>query len=123
MVAAPSGLSTAVGGTTAGIQAAVLPVPQACTLANFSVTVLGAANTSSAGVFIGVANLAQVQVGVIREAPTNCTITAANGSPVSCSSSATSPVTTGDFLTIILTNFTNEPDFNNARVFTSFTCQ
>jgi hypothetical protein len=100
-----------------------LPVPQGCTLANLSVTVLGAANTSSATVLIGISNLAQVQAGAISESSTNCTVTAANGNPVSCTSSATFPVTTADFLTIVLANFTNQSDFNNARVFTSFTCQ
>jgi hypothetical protein len=120
-VGAPTGLSTASG--INAVSAAVLPVPQACTLANFSVTVLGAANTSSAGVVIGLSNLSQVQAGVIAASPTGCTVTAANGGSVSCTSSATFPVTTGDFLTIALFNFTNPSDFNNARVLTSFTCQ
>jgi hypothetical protein len=121
-VGTPTGLSTAAELSPGSTQAAVLPVPQACTLANFSVTVLGAANTSSAGAFIGVSNLAQVQAGVIG-GPISCTVTAANGNPVSCTSSSTYPVTTADFLTIVLANFTNPSDFNNARVFASFTCQ
>jgi hypothetical protein len=122
LVGAANGLSTAANLSPASTQAAVLPVPQGCTLGNFSVTVLGAANTSTVLAVIGVSNLSQVQGGVIGIPPTNCTITAANGSPVSCTSPATSPVTTADFLTIALGNFTNQSDFNNARVYASFTC-
>ncbi|HEY1897219.1 MAG TPA: DNRLRE domain-containing protein [Terracidiphilus sp.] len=122
MVGSPSGLSSAQDYfSPLATEAAGIPVPQNCTATNLRVTVIGAANTSQAT--IGITTTTDLSVAGIFPTSLQCTVTAANGNPVSCTSAGSAPFTTSDFLMLAASFVTNPPDFANAHVYTSFVCQ
>jgi hypothetical protein len=102
-------------------EAAGVPVPQDCTATTLRVTVIGAANTSQAT--IGIASTTDLSVAGIFPSPLQCTVTAANGIPVSCTANASVSFTTSQFLMLAASFVTNPPDFANAHVYSSFVCQ
>jgi hypothetical protein len=108
-------------GPTLIIPATVLAVPAACTAGNFSATILGAAGTSSATVYLGAT---ADPTGNSNEAGVvSCTVTANNGAPISCNTTSTASLGAGTYVSFVIENFTNGPDFSNARGFVSFVCQ
>jgi hypothetical protein len=122
MLGSPSGLSSAQDYfSPQATEAAGIPVPQDCTATNLRVTVIGAANTSQAT--IGITTTTDLSVAGIFPTALQCTVTAANGNPVSCTSAGPAPFTTSDFLMLTASFVTNPPDFANAHVYTSFVCQ
>src|SRR5271170_483934 len=122
-IGAPSGVSNAQGFFTGGSwQGNILPLPQSCTASNFSVTVLGAAHTSTALVTIGYSSVAQIESSPMGIAPSSlsCTITAANGAAASCTSNASFSFAAPTYLTLVLYNFQTPADYENARVMASW---
>jgi hypothetical protein len=83
--------------------------------------VIGAANTSQAT--IGIATTNDLSVAGIFPTSLQCTVTAAGGVPVSCTSASPVAFTTSDFLMLGVSFVTNPPDFANAHVYSSFVCQ
>ncbi len=122
MLGSPSGLSTAQDYfSPQASEAGGIPVPQDCTATNLRVTVIGAANTSQAT--IGITTTTDLSVAGVFPNSLQCIVTAANGIPVSCTSTGSVPFTTSDFLILTADFVTNPPDFANAHVYTSFVCQ
>ena len=118
----PSGSGVALGTSPAQVQAAALPVPTGCaTVSNLTVTVLGAQGTSTAFVAAGTVTPAQLTGGG-GSSNVFCQITTANGAPVSCTSAGTEAVGPSMYLDVFLTQFSSPSDFQNARVYTAFTC-
>ena len=121
-VGSPVGLSSAEGYfSAAATEAGGMSVPKNCTASGFQATVYGAQNTSQMEVIVGV----QTDLSATGIGPTalNCTVTAASGAPVSCTSTGTTSFTTADFLTLVVLNFTNAADYDNTHVLASFVCQ
>jgi Collagen triple helix repeat (20 copies)/IPT/TIG domain len=99
----------------------LLAVPSACTAAHFTVTVLGAAGTSSATAFLGTTT---DPTGNSNEGGAlSCVITANNGAPVSCSSTSTSSLPAGSYVNFVVEDFTHASDFSGARAFLRFICE
>jgi hypothetical protein len=122
MLGSPSGLSNAEDYfSPQATEAAGIPVPQNCTATNLRVTVIGAANTSQAT--IGIATTTDLSVAGIFPSSLQCTVTAANGIPVFCTSTNSVPLTTADYLMLAASFVANPPDFANAHVYSSFVCQ
>jgi hypothetical protein len=122
MLGSPSGLSNAQNYfSPQASEAGGLPVPQDCTATNLRVTVIGAANTSQAT--ISIATTSDLSVAGISSSALQCTVTAAGGVPVSCTSTNPVALTTSDFLMLAVSFVTNPPDFANAHVYSSFVCQ
>jgi hypothetical protein len=107
---------------TGAVEAVALPVPNTCTVSNLNVTVLGAMNTSTASVAVGTSSLAELQAGEVGVSVVDCSVTANQGNPVTCTSTASFSDSPGDFLSIFAYNFSNSADFANAHVLASFTC-
>ena len=122
LVGAPTGVSTGQYATLGGDEAVSTPLPQNCTVSNFNVEVTGAQNTSTAQVFLIFTTPSSI-AGNGYYTLTSCTVTAASGSPVSCSNSGTYPLTTPAYLSVLLGNFSTPADYENANVMTSFVCQ
>jgi hypothetical protein len=122
LVGAPTGVSTGQLATLGDDEAVSTPLPQNCTVSNFNVEVTGAQNTSTAQVFLIFTTPSSI-AGNGYYTLTSCTVTAASGSPVSCSNSGTYPLTTPAFLSVLLGNFSAAADYENAHVMTSFVCQ
>ncbi len=120
--AVPIGTSTAAFNFEAGTVASVVQVPQSCTVGNLSVVALNVQGTSTANVGLGeatsVSNLASDTLFPLN----SCTLKGNSGAPISCTSTATSAVTAGQFLTDYIDAFSNGPDYQNARILMSFTC-
>lgn len=119
VVALPSGASTA----SEGIAQSVLQVPHGCTATNLSATQFGAAGTSTATVILGVTSPSSILGNSAGGTALACTLTASNGGTSSCSSNATAPLSAGQDILIAVYGFSNLPDFQNARMLVSFTCQ
>jgi hypothetical protein len=99
----------------------VLALPSACTAGHFTVTVLGAAGTSTAAAFLGATT---DPTGNSNEGGAlSCVITANNGAPVSCSSPSTSSLPAGNYVNFVVEQFTHSSDFSGARAFMSFICE
>lgn len=121
-IASPSGTSTAQNWVISNTPVEGLPVPQNCTATNLSVTVVGAQGTSSALVQLNYFTSSDLTSNTLRFTSLGCTVTAANGAPVFCTSAAPEGFNTSDYFTMAMYNFTNAADFQNARVLASFTC-
>lgn len=119
VVALPSGSSTA----TEGIGQSSLQVPQACTATNLTATQIGAAGTSTATVVLGVTTPSSILGNSAGGTALSCTLTSNNGGASSCTSNATASLSAGEDILIAVYNFSNLPDFQNARMLVSFTCQ
>ena len=99
----------------------MLAVPSACTVGQFTVTVLGAAGTSTAAAFLGATT---DPTGNLNEGGAlTCDITANNGAPVSCNSPSTYPLPAGSYVNFVVESFTHSSDFSGARAFMSFVCE
>jgi len=125
MEAQPSGVGTALSATAPNVESNMLPVPQACTVSNLNVSVKGASGTSLMHVAIITGTFQDAQTGNYILGPA-CTIAAANGSLVTCSAGSQSlSVDASEFLYLFLSpeGSQAQTDFENARVYTSFTCQ
>jgi hypothetical protein len=120
IVAVPSGSG---GVASQNGQAQSLLVPQDCTAGNFQVVQFGAANTSTAQVSLVVGSDASVNGFTFQSILLSCTLTANNGGFSTCSTANTSALTGGQLIAIFTRNFSNLPDFQNAHVLASFTCQ
>lgn len=108
-------------GPTTIIPETILALPSACTAGNFTVTVIGAAGTSTAAAFLGATT---DPTGNSNEGGAlTCTITANNGAPVSCNSPGTSSLTAGYYVNFVVESFTHSSDFSGARAFMSFICE
>ncbi len=118
--ALPSGGSTGISG--GGFWETGLPLPRNCTASNFSVTVRGAAGTSTAQAVLTATGPAQFDLGTVAPTTLSCGLTAANGSMISCTSLATQALTAPGFLNLLFYSFSQSTDFNNARAFVSFVC-
>lgn len=118
--ALPSGGSTGISG--GGFWETGLPLPRNCTASNFSVTVRGAAGTSTAQVVLTATGPAQFDLGTVAPTTLSCGLTAANGSMISCTSAATQALTAPGFLNLLFYSFSQSTDFNNARAYVSFVC-
>lgn len=117
-------LPTGNGGTASPwVAQSVLQVPQDCTATHLVATQLGAANTSTMAVILGVGNASLTAGNAIGGSALSCTLTAANGGSSTCTSSAQVPLTTGQEIDVAVISFTNPPDFQNARLLVSFVCQ
>lgn len=97
-----------------------MPVPQNCTASQFTVTVYGAANTSTAG--FGLYLASSLNPSGLGGA-LGCTITANNGGTATCNSTGIYALTTSDFVVIATYNTETPADFANAQVYTSFVCK
>jgi hypothetical protein len=124
---AMSGVSNAGVLSPSNMQAVVLTPPQDCVGSNFQVTVLGATGTSTAFVYVGASTEAWLSGGILGTSPLQCTVTANNGNPVTCSSSATFGFGPSSYpylsLALSTENSATPADFDNARVLASFVCQ
>lgn len=99
----------------------MLALPSACTAGNFTVTVLGAAGTSTAAAFLGATT---DPTGNSNEGGyLSCNITANNGAPVSCKSTSTASLGAGYYVNFVVESFTHSSDFSGARAFMSFICE
>jgi hypothetical protein len=108
-------------GPTTIIPETILALPSACTAGNFTVTVIGAAGTSTAAAYLGATT---DPTGNSNEGGAlSCTITANNGAPVSCSSPSTSSLTAGYYVNFVVEGFTHSSDFSGARAFMRFICE
>ncbi|HWE84171.1 MAG TPA: IPT/TIG domain-containing protein [Terracidiphilus sp.] len=121
MIGSMTGPSTAEVFDTPNVDSLSVPIPQACTGENFKVLVLGAKGNSSANVVVGVADEDYLVWGEVGRTPLWCNVTAAGGAPVSCSSTATFSLTSW-YVSLVVSNFTNAPDFANTKVYASFVC-
>jgi len=122
MLGSPAGVSNAQNYfSPQASEAAGIPVPQNCTATNLRVTVIGAANTSQAT--IGISKTTDLSVPGIFSTALQCTVTAANGTPVSCTATGSVAFTASDYLMLAASFVSNPPDFANAHVYTSFVCQ
>jgi hypothetical protein len=125
IIAAPIGVSQGLNqdGTPAAFLQSLIPVPSSCTVSNFSASVYGAQNTSSLDIEIGSATPAQIaDIGV--SVSEMCTITANNGSAVSCTSNTQIPVTPAVPIFIYVNLGTaTRADYEGATLLTSFQCQ
>ena len=99
----------------------ILAVPSACTAGHFTVTVLGAAGTSTASAFLG--STTDPTGNSNEGGALSCGITANNGAPVSCSSPATASLPAGAYVNFVVESFTHSSDFSGARAFMSFICE
>lgn len=123
ILGAMSGVSIGAVQGPSALQAAVLPVPQNCTASNFKVTVVGASGTSNAVAGIGFSTSTDFGEGNLDGLALLCTVTANSGATVTCSSSSTADLTTSQFVSLFLGDFTNSADFQNTRMYASFVCQ
>ena len=98
-----------------------LPLPQSCTASNFTVSVYGATGTSTMSVYLAAATPTQL-FGNVASGALSCVVTASVGNVVSCTSAVTYALQTPKYLTLVFQP-ANTTDFNNARAYTSFTCQ
>lgn len=120
----PAGMTN---GNTSPIGSVVgnsLRVPQNCTAGNFQVLAFGANGTSTANVYVAYddpGTAATTNAAYIT--PISCTVQANNGNPVGCTSSQTYPLSNNNVLLLLLGNFTNGADFENAHLIVTFTCQ
>lgn len=117
LIGVASGLGTAAN----SLLNVALPVSQPCTASDFAVTIYGATGTSTARVFLATSTTAQLSNGSF-EGPLFCTVTAANGAPVSCTSAQTVALAPPKYLTSAY-QFSKATDFNNARAYVSFSCR
>jgi hypothetical protein len=118
------GTNTFGGINVANLTASVLPVPPNCnTVSDFSATLIGAQGNSSLTVGVGSSPFADIAIGDVFSTNVSCTLTAANGANVSCTSSGTTAVDTTQALSIILTNITDTADLQNTHLLTTFVCQ
>jgi hypothetical protein len=120
IIAPPSGI-----GATASqnVQSSVLPVPQNCTASGFKVVQFGAANSSTAQVFLVAGSNSLIATSFINPTAISCTLTAASGGFTTCTSTSSASLSAGTLIGIVVFNFSNLPDFQNARIMTSFVCQ
>jgi len=120
IVAIPSGNG---GVASQNVPAQVLQVPQSCTASGFTAIQFGAANKSTADVFLAEATPSFASTGFLNSTPLLCTITANSGGFSSCASAGTATLTAGEMIAVGAFSFSNLPDFQNARVTVSFICQ
>jgi hypothetical protein len=99
----------------------LLAVPSACTAAHFTVTVIGAAGTSTAAAFLG--STTDPTGNANEGGALTCTITANNGATVSCNSPLTNSLPAGAYVNFVVESFTHSSDFSGARAFMSFICE
>jgi hypothetical protein len=121
-VAAPTGLSSAALQSGSSVAGESLPLPQSCTASNFSVTVFGASGTSQMTVALTTTSAASAQLGNIDAIQLSCTATANNGSPVTCTSSATAALTAPTYVNIFI-SASDPAAFASNTIQTSFICQ
>lgn len=120
----PSGASNGDTAPIGNVVGSSLRVPQNCTASNLQVLEFGANGSSQAQVYVVYDDPATAATtNTVILTPLNCTITAANGSPASCSSTATTRLSSNNVLLLIATGFTNGADFQKAHLIVSFTCQ
>jgi IPT/TIG domain len=98
----------------------LLAVPSACTAGNFTVTVIGAAGTSTAAAFLG--STSDPTGNANEGGALSCVITANNGATVSCSSASTASLPAGTYVNFVVESFTHASDFSGARAFMRFIC-
>jgi hypothetical protein len=99
----------------------LLPLPQACTLQNFSATVIGTTATSQALIEIA-STTDPTHSDTVTNSGIGCTLTGtAGGAAASCASATTAAAASGQFLTLYFAPST-PADYAGARIFTSFTC-
>jgi hypothetical protein len=120
IVALPSGNG---GIASQNVPAQVLQVPQSCTASGFSAVQFGAANSSTASILLVTGTASLISTGFINATALSCTLTANIGGFSSCTATGTAPLSAGELIGIAIYNFTALPDFQNARVLVSFTCQ
>ncbi len=121
-VSAATGVSsTTIADFSGALPMVVLPLPESCTASGFALTVIGAQGTSTAEVALGCSTPALLNAQEADQA-LSCTVTANSGATVSCTSPGTFSVASPGYLSIFETLFSNAPDFENARVLTSFVC-
>ena len=124
MLGSPLGSSTFGGINIGNLTTSVLPVPPNCnTISDFTATILGAQGNSSLTAGVGSSPFADIRIGDVFSTNVSCTITAANGANVSCTSPGTTTVDTTQAISIILTNIANPSDYQNTNVLTTFVCQ
>jgi len=121
VIAAASGAS--IPASDGDFPSFVLPLPEACTVSKFSVTVFGAANTSQATFLLTASAASTVAAEGLNPTGISCTVTANDGAPVSCTSATSVPLSAGVFLADAAIGFTNSADFDNARATVSFVCE
>ena len=121
--AVPIGTSTAVFNYQADTPASVVQVPQSCTVGNLSVVAFNVQGTSTATVGLGTATSASNLASNDLFGLDLCTLKGNNGAPISCTSTGTPAVTAGQFVNDFIDAFSNAPDYQNARIFISFTCR
>lgn len=122
VVGSPVGQSLGAFSTLGADEIISMPVPENCTVSNFNVEVTNAQGTSTAQVMVIFTTPASIQTNSFGGL-SRCTVTAASGVPVSCSDTGSYSATTPMFLSILVSNFTNASDFQNANVMTSFVCK
>ena len=118
-------LPTGSSGQNAPIGDAVassMAVPQNCTVSNLHAVVFGATGTSTAQVTVGFDDYPTALGNGFFPSPVSCTITA-GPNPATCTSSATQSLNSNQLVLLVTSGFTNGPDFQNARLLVSFTCQ
>ncbi len=118
--ALPSGGSTGISG--GGFWDTGMQVPRNCTASNFSVTVRGAAGTSTAQALLTSTSPTQFDGGTLAPSSLSCNLTAANGTMISCTSASTQAIPASYFLNLAFLSFSQSADFNNARAYVSFVC-
>lgn len=117
----PTGASNANSpfGSTIGSS---VQVPQNCTASNLHVTAFGTTGSSTATVSVAFADYPTALAHSAFFSSVSCSLTA-GPNPTTCTSSATQPITTDELMLLTTSGFTNGPDFQNANLIVSFTCQ
>lgn len=101
----------------------VLPVPQNCTVSGFKAVQFGAGNASTMQVVLAVGTDASVATGYLTAIPLSCILTANSGGFSSCSAPGSTVLSAGQLIAVGVFNFSDPPDFQNARLMVSFVCQ
>jgi hypothetical protein len=126
-VGAPMGASAGTSASGNGFVSYAVPVPQNCTASNFLVTLFQGQFASSANVVLVVETQAQLGVGTQfgdLVSAISCTVTNNSAAPVSCASQQTYPLTTSDYISVVITAPGSTPlDYEGSTVNTSFVCQ
>jgi hypothetical protein len=87
------------------------------------VTQIGAAGNSNATIALTTTSPAGVLANSAGTTMLACALLSSNGGSTSCTSTLPTPLAAGSEILIAVYNFTNLPDFQNARMLVSFTCQ
>lgn len=103
---------------------AAVPVPENCTATNFQASIIGATGASTYTVAVAVAANLNAVVTNSYAAGNSCTLTTSASGPSTCSTTASVPLTAGEYVAIGFVGITssNYSSIQGAKLMTSFVC-